>query len=230
MLDGDGMSVRRILLAAGLALGILGSGPASAQFFFRSADLSGARVTGAEPGIVGSDMPDATPDELRAALVWNLRSALNVAALQCYFEPTLLTHNNYVALLKDHKQELADSYSTLQKYFLRVAPNRREGQAEFDRFGTRVYSGFSTVSAQLSFCQTAASIGHEAVFTQRGHLGDLAQARMRELRNSLVPVGEQAFTPERISPQIGLPPFPPFGEERCWRRHRTYRWDRCGAF
>ncbi|WP_109808558.1 hypothetical protein [Sphingosinithalassobacter portus] len=224
------MSVRRIVIAIGLAAGIFASAPASAQFFFRSADLTGARVTGAEPGIVGSDLPEATPEELRAALVWNLRSALNVAALQCYFEPTLLTHANYVALLRDHRQELADSYATLQKYFIRVAPNRREGQTEFDRFGTRVYSGFSTVSAQLNFCQTAASIGHQAVFTPRGKLGDLAHDRMRELRNSLIPVGDQAFTPERINPSISLPPFPPFTDERCWRRGHTYRWDRCGNF
>ncbi|QIG79118.1 hypothetical protein [Stakelama tenebrarum] len=224
------MSVRRFLLAVGLALGLFGAAPASAQFFFRSADLSGARVTGAEPGIVGSDLPGATAEELRAALVWNLRSALNVAALQCYFEPTLLTHENYAALLRDHERELAESYETLRRYFIRVAPSRRAGQTEFDRFGTRVYSGFSTVSAQLSFCQTAASIGHQAVFTEKGQLGDLAQERMRELRNSLIPVGDQAFTPERINPSIGLPPFPPFAEERCWRRHRTYRWDRCGPF
>jgi len=221
------MLVSRILVTLAAAAAFFGATPASAQFFFKSADLSGPSVTGAEPGMTGPELPQASPDELRAALVWNLRAALNVAALQCQFEPTLLTLNNYNALLQDHKHELKSSYDTLERYFVRNASNRREGVSELDKFGTRVYSGFSTVSAQLTFCQTAAAIAHDAIFTQPGGLGDLAKARMRELRNSLVPWGEQAFPPHQGAP-IALPRMPEFGNDRCWRRNGEYHERRCG--
>src|SRR3546814_6071052 len=79
------MSMLRILTAAAAAIMIFSATPASAQFFFTSRDLSGPRVVGDEPGI-GQALPGATPAELRAEMVWTLRAAMNVAALQCEFE------------------------------------------------------------------------------------------------------------------------------------------------
>jgi hypothetical protein len=208
------MHVLRTLAALAAAALTLAAVPASAQFYFKSHDLSGPPVTGAEPGIVGQALPGATPAELRAALVWNLRAALNVAALQCQFEPTLLTVPNYNKLIRDHGTELDTSYATLTGYFMRTAPNKKAGQSALDQFGTRVYSGFSTIQAQYSFCQTANAIGNEALFAPRGHLGELAEQRMRQLRNSLIRWGEQQFT---YSPYL---PFrtPQFGNKKCWKR------------
>ena len=220
------MLVKRIAAALFAALAMAAATPASAQFFLKSPDLSGPPVTGAEPGIVGADLPRATPQELRAALVWNLRAALNVAALQCQFAPTLLTLPNYNALLTNHGQELASAHGTLESYFVRVAPNRRAGQTRLDQFGTRIYSGFSTVQAQYTFCQAAGSIGHQALFTPRGQLGDLAARRMSELRNSLVPARDQVYTQFLPAP-ILMPRMPNAAEERCWRRDR-YNTRRCG--
>lgn len=221
------MVVRRIVFAVIGGLGLLASVPASAQFFLKPANLAGARVTGDEPGMTGPALPGATATELRAALVWNLRAALNVAALQCQFEPTLLTVPNYNGIIKDHAIELSASYSTLEKYFVRTNKDKKAGQTELDKFGTRVYSGFSTVSGQLSFCQTANDIGHEALFVKRGALGDLAELRMRELRNSLSPWGEQArgrdFRVEVIRPRA----FPPFANEKCWKKD-SYDAKKCG--
>ena len=74
------MTVLRTMFLLAAAIGFLAASPASAQFFFKSRDLTGTPVTGSEPGILPS-MPGATPDELSAGLVWELRSALNVAAL-----------------------------------------------------------------------------------------------------------------------------------------------------
>jgi hypothetical protein len=222
------MLVPRIVFALATAAGLLVAAPASAQFFMKPVDLSGERVTGVEPGIVGPALPDATAAELRAALVWNLRAALNVAALQCQFEPTLLTLTNYNAILRDHSNELKTSYATLEKYFTRVAGNnKRVGQTELDRFGTRVYSGFSTVSAQLTFCAVAGSIGHQALFLKPGALGDLAQARMRELRKSLVPWGEQQFYGIRLRPNATHQPMPPFANDKCWKKNE-YIVKKCG--
>lgn len=224
------MLVPRIVFALAMAAGTMVSSPASAQFFMKPVDLAGERVTGGEPGIVGPALPEASPQELRAALVWNLRAALNVAALQCQFEPTLLTLTNYNAILRDHGNELKTSYATLEKYFTRVARNNKKvGQTELDRFGTRVYSGFSTVSAQLTFCTAASSIGHQALFLKPGALGDLAEARMRELRKSLTPWGEQQFWGMQLSPVTVRQRMPPFADPKCWKDDQ-YLEKKCGPF
>lgn len=222
------MSVSRIIMALSGAALLFAAAPASAQFFIKPADLTGPRVTGTEPGITGPELPGATPDELRAALVWNLRAALNVAALQCQFEPTLLTLHNYNGLLNDHQVELRKAYLVLEGYFVRMNKKvKKVGQTELDRFGTRVYSGFSTVSGQLSFCQTAADIAHVAIFTRPGGLTDLAQSRMRELRESLRGWGEQAF-PRNYSYRMALGRTPPFGNIECWKDNR-YVAKKCGV-
>ena len=177
--------------------------------------------------MTGPALPGATATELRAALAWNLRAALNVAALQCQFEPTLLSVDNYNSLIKDHAIELRDSYATLEKYFERAYKNKKQGQLELDKYGTRIYSGFSTVQGQLSFCQTAAAIGHDAVFVKPGKFGDLAQDRMKELRASLGPWGEQ-YRPSGyiITGMYGVK-MPPFGNEKCWKKGQ-YQVKKCG--
>lgn len=220
----------RFLIALALGGGLLAATPASAQFYLKPASLAGAPVSGAEPGVTGPTLDRAKPEELRAALVWNLRAALNVAALQCQFEPTLFTLDNYNVLLKNHAAELTSAYSTLEKYFHRIAPNKRAGQLELDRYSTRVYSGFSTVGGQLSFCQTAGSIGRDAFFHKRGDIGTLAQNRMRELRASLQPWGEQ-YRPGGNRPHlfdVRFDKLPDFANKRCWKKD-VYNSKRCGA-
>lgn len=210
------MTIVRIMASLLLAAGLFAGSPASAQFFLKSPDFHGAPVTGMEPEL-GMPMPGATPAELRAGLVWNLRAALNVAALQCDFSPMLLTVDNYNAILLDHKGELKGAYDTLTAYFARVSKTKAAGQAAFDRFGTRTYSNFSSVSSQYGFCQTASKIGREAIFAPRGQLGDVAINYMRELRNSLVPYGEQQFPRAFYSrTYLFLPDFQP----SCWRKER----------
>ncbi|MES2986978.1 MAG: hypothetical protein V4808_03640 [Pseudomonadota bacterium] len=222
------MLVSRIVLALAVESALFAAAPASAQFFLKPATLNSARVTGTEPGITGPALPGATSNELRAALVWNLRAALNVAALQCQFEPTLMTLDYYNATLKDHSNELRDSYAVLEKYFVRSSASKKAGQTELDKFGTRVYSGFSTVGGQLSFCQTAGSIGRDALFTGRGKFGELAEGRMLELRESLRPWGEQYRAP-RYNPTLLYRSMavPPFGNDKCWKRG-MYDTKKCG--
>ncbi|WP_375397256.1 hypothetical protein [uncultured Sphingomonas sp.] len=217
------MSIVRIVAGAAFAFGLIAAMPASAQFFLKPHDFSGTMVRGDEPGIA-YPMPGATEAELRAGLVWNLRSALNVAALQCDFEPSLLTADNYNATLRDHRDELKASFDTLTGYFARAAKGKAAGQKALDTFGTRTYSGFATVSAQYGFCQTASAIGREALFTPRGGLGTVAERRMRELRNSLVPWGEQQF-PRAYSSQIYL--LLPSFDRKCWVKNR-YIAEKCG--
>jgi hypothetical protein len=184
---------------------------APAAFFWKAPDLHGEPVTGAEPGILTGTLPGATPAELRAALVWNLRSGLNVAALQCQFEPTLLTRNQYNAMLDNHREELAKSYQVLSDYFKRT--DRKNAQTKLDQYGTRTYSSFSTVLAQYTFCEAASSIGREAIFAPRGQLYKVAENRMRELRKSLVLAGEQQFRFWYPPMAFTLPPL----DDRCWK-------------
>ncbi|NIJ22954.1 hypothetical protein FHT01_000496 [Sphingomonas japonica] len=219
----------RTLLAAALCMtGALAASPAQAQFFFKSPDLRGPRATGTEPGIVGQTLPDAKPEELRAAMVWNVRAALNVAALQCGFAPTLLTLDNYNSALLDHRDELKASYDTLTGYFKRVNKTTKEAQGALDQYSTRVYQSYSAVAAQLTFCQTAASVGQQVVFAPRGTFGDVAAQRLRELRNSLVLAGEQQFPGGvYIAPKRPLPAN--FADPKCWKRN-VWQNRRCGAF
>ena len=221
------MIVSRFLLASAIALGALSATPASAQFFLAQRDNRGEPVRGDETGI-GVEMPGATAAEQRAALVWNLRAALNVAALQCQFEPSLLTQSNYNIVLTNHKDELKSSYDVLTKYFLRTSKTPKEGQTALDRFGTRTYTGFTTVAAQYGFCQTSAAIAHDAIFAPRGSFYKVAEDRTRELRNSLVPAGEQR-NPRGVlfARQAGVLPRL---DEICWDKKGNWVAKKCGAF
>jgi hypothetical protein len=209
----------------GMAAAAFTASPASAQFFFQSRDYSGTPVRGDEPGM-GTPLPGATPVEVTAGLVWNMRAALNVAALQCQFEPTLLTRENYNAILLDHKDELAATWQTLTKYFARTNKTPKDGQNALDQFGTRTYSGFATVSSQYGFCKTANAIGRDALFQPRGSLATIAQNRMRELRNSLTPYGEQRF-PRYIGwDTVAVPRL----DAICWNKKAEWQIKKCGEF
>ena len=170
-----------IAALAGLALAAPTAAPA--QLFLVPPNYPSGPIDGSDP-LVGLPLPGATPAEYRAHLLWNLRSGLNVAALQCQFSPFLRTVGNYNALLAHHNRELAAAYTTLEGYFRRV--NGRTGPRQFDLYSTQTYNGFSTLNAQVGFCQTASRIGKEALATPKGQFGQLAANRMREFRSSLI--------------------------------------------
>jgi hypothetical protein len=179
---------RRIALAGGALLALAVPAAASAQLFVNEIVFQAGPMEAGDPA-VGIPLPGATPAELRAGMIWNLRAGLNVAALQCQFSPYLRTVSNYNAIIRGtHEAELAAAYNTLQAYFRRVGGAR--GATQFDQYSTRTYNNFSTLQAQVGFCQTAARIGKDALTRSRGQLGTLALARMRELRSSLVPAYE----------------------------------------
>jgi hypothetical protein len=188
--------------------------PAQAQGYWVPPDFSGLPLSGYEPGM-GVALPNATEAEQKAAIVWNMRAGLNVAALQCAFEPTLRTMQNYNALLSDHNAELTSAFNALAAYFKRVNKTAAAGQKALDTFGTRTYSGFSTVRAQVGFCYASSRIGRIALFTPKGRFFTMAKDHLRELRNSLTAQGEQQF---RHRLPYRLAPLPNFGEERCWKK------------
>lgn len=142
-------------------------------------------------------MRDMTPTEERAHQVWSLRAALNVAALQCQFSPFLRTVKNYNQLLPYHAGEFASALKTLNNHFTRHdGPNARTVRQVFDQYTTRTYNSFSTLEAQLGFCGKASDISWEALKTSRGSFGELAAARLPEIRSSLIPVVNPLLIPQ----------------------------------
>ena len=185
---------------------------ASAQLFIAQPDFKASSVEGDDP-LVGLPLPGATPQEYAAHLVWNLRAGLNVAALQCQFSPFLRTVSNYNGLLAHHSKELMSAYNSVGGYFKKKY-GPREGQKRFDDYSTITYNNFSTLQAQYGFCQTAADIAKEALARPKGQLYLTARARMRELRNSLVPVYDRIGI--KYDPYaIRLAAVPSF-QKNCW--------------
>jgi hypothetical protein len=171
-------------IAAAVLAATLGAAPATAQLYISQPDLRASPIEPSDP-LVGLPIPGATAAEYRANLLWNLRAGLNVAALQCQFSDYLRAVPNYNGLLAHHSVELAAAYTTLNAYYKRTLGAK--GQKAFDDFSTITYNGWSTLQAQMIFCQTATNITKTALATPKGRLIDVAQARMRELRNALVP-------------------------------------------
>lgn len=201
---------RRLGLTAATAALLGLCAPAQAYLFWTRPSLSGAPAEGGETGIT-LPMPGAQPAELTANLVWTLRAGLNVAALQCQFAPTLRTVENYNNMLRQHAAELQATYATLTGYFKRVSG--KNWNTALDQYTTRTYNGFSTLRAQMIYCETAASIGRETLESSRGQLGAIAVKRMREFRNSLTPAGDQAFAVQTAGIHMD-----PLVDPRCYNK------------
>lgn len=211
-------------LAGVLSIIIASGDPAAAQFYLKHYDYADAAANNPTSGVAQS-LTGATLAENNAAMVWTMRSALNVAALQCQFEPTLLTQVNYNAMLIDHEAELKDAWTTLSGYFARTNKSARAGQDALDKFGTRTYSSFATVSSQFGFCRTAGAVSRDIVFAPRGQLATIASTRMQELRNSLIPRGEQRFAYRLGFDAAALPRL----DLACWDKGSRWRPQACGS-
>jgi hypothetical protein len=194
-----------------IAATLVPAGGAQAYLYWNRPDFAGPPVRGDEPGIA-LPLPGASPAEIQANLVWTLRAGLNVAALQCQFAPPLMTVRNYNDLLGQHGKELVTAYTALGNYFKRTGG--KAWQRAFDAHTTRTYNGFSTMHAQLGFCETAGAIGRHVLEQPKGKMIAAAQQRLRELRNSLVPRGDTLFSYRPISYRVALPPL----DDRCWKK------------
>ena len=193
-------------LKAAIAMGIgglLAAAPAAGQVLLYDPQFPSGPIDPGDP-LVGVPLPGANAAEQRAHLMWNVRSGLNVAALQCQFSPYLRTVDNYNGVIDHHGAELRQAYATLEGYFRRI--HGRTGPRQFDDYSTQTYNNFSTLHAQLGFCQTAARIGRELLAARRGDFYTIASARMRELRGSLTPAYD-AYTFTRTPIALGSMTF-----------------------
>lgn len=169
----------------------------------RAAVLAGAMLSvGAHPGVAASHLeqvatapepaatvarfavealPGMTDAELKAHTLWTMRSALNVAALQCQFSPYLRATSTYNALLRQHAAELTGAFNAITRYFLRTS-GARTGHRAFDTYATRTNQNWTTFDAQLAFCRAAADVGKRALALPRGAFTDFSVREVPPLR------------------------------------------------
>ena len=103
----------RVSLIALAGLAIMGApAPASAQLFVTDPVYPTGPIEGSDP-LLGIALPGATSAEYHAHLLWNFRSGLNVAALQCQFSPFLRTVDTYNTLINQHAHEFQAAYVDL---------------------------------------------------------------------------------------------------------------------
>jgi hypothetical protein len=204
---------RRALFSLAIAIAPVAAQPAAAQFYWSPPDMSAPPLTDTTAA-TALGLPGATPAEIKAGLAWNMRAALNVAALQCQFEPTLLTVGNYNAMIAHHDAELDAAQATLLGYFQRTVGKGRAGQSAADMYNTRIYSGYSTVQAQKGFCQEAAVVGRQAIFADRGTLNEVGRVGLPSIKKALVLAGEQFYGTPGYDYVVALPSFDP----KCWKK------------
>lgn len=171
-------SVLRLALAMACALGLTAE--------------AGAQAPPSAP------LPGLNSKEELADKIWTLRAGLNVAALQCQFSPFLAAVPTYNALLRQHSDELADSFKTMTGYFVR-SQGPKVGQRAFDTYATRTNQSWATFDAQYSFCNAAAMVGRRALGVPKGKFGEFAQTELAMLRESLK---VNLDAPEATSPKL----------------------------
>ena len=152
-------------------------------------------------------LKNPTPAEREANAVWNIRAALNVAALQCQFSPFLRTVKTYNSFLQAHSEELSRAQATMVGHFKRTDGAR--ALTSFDMYTTRTYNSYSTLDAQYAFCNAAGIVGRRALAVPKGKLGGVALTHGPEIRSAL---SYQALSPALtvvIPDPVVVPPLVP---------------------
>jgi hypothetical protein len=134
-----------------------------------------------------------TTAEQKAEAVWRTRAALNVAALQCQYDPALNTVANYNQFAKQHKAGLDEARSRMESSF-----RRRYGKAwasRFDQYNTKTYNSLSATNAQVAYCTKMADVGTRALAAAPEGLTDLALLSLPEI---------EALFPKPVAPPVQI--------------------------
>lgn len=100
--------------------------------------------------------------------LWNLRSGLNVAALNCQRAQHAALVDNYRTLLKRHSRELARANTALASEYRKAhGSSFRNVQ---DSYMTRVYNYFALPPTMPQFCDVALELSHEVAQIAPGQL------------------------------------------------------------
>jgi hypothetical protein len=121
-----------------------------------------------------------TAAEKRAEAAWKLRAALNVAALQCQYNPSLKAVDNYNSFVKLHKNELDAARSTMESNY-----RRRFGKGwagAFDRYNTKNYNSWSATDIQVAFCTKMGDVGSKVLAMETGAVAAYAETAVPEIR------------------------------------------------
>jgi hypothetical protein len=152
-------------------------------------------------------LKNPTPADREASAVWNIRAALNVAALQCQFSPFLRTVKTYNSFLQAHSEELSRAQATLIDHFKRASGAK--AQTNFDMYTTRTYNSYSTLDAQYAFCEAAGIIGRRALAVPKGKLGETALAHYPQIRAALSYAALSPALTFIVPDPIAVPPLVP---------------------
>ncbi len=110
-----------------------------------------------------------------AQTVWNLRSAYNVAALNCQTPAHAAMAANYGAFLKSHARELSATNRTLDSEFRqKYGPGFKDVR---DRYMTQVYNYFAMPPVLPRFCDAAFNVSTALTTVPVGGL-DVAAANL----------------------------------------------------
>ncbi|MFS0736240.1 SPOR domain-containing protein [Sphingomonas sp. 1P06PA] len=105
--------------------------------------------------------------------LWHLRSALNVAALNCDAATAPGLVAGYNALLKDRRSILAKAYAAEQRRF--------SDPRALDLHMTRLYNYFAQPGGTRGFCPVASAVAEEARATAPGALPAFAGSAINRL-------------------------------------------------
>ena len=117
-----------------------------------------------------------------AQTTWNMRSALNVAALNCLDPKYTGLVENYGAMLKNNARELSATNRALQSEFRqRYGGTYRDVQ---DSYMTQVYNYFALPPAKGAFCDVAFAVSQEVLTVPRGDLEVFAASALPRIEGA----------------------------------------------
>ena len=117
-------------------------------------------------------IPQVAPDGVRqtvnayvtpAQATWNVRSAFNVAALNCLAPQHANILENYKVFLENFDKPLDKANDKVEAEFRDKYGDRRTGRAELDNYMTKVYNYFTMPPAKQAFCDAALELSNESV-------------------------------------------------------------------
>ena len=103
-----------------------------------------------------------------------MRSALNVAALNCLSPEHANILPNYKLFLENFDGKLDDAQDKVEAEFREKYGDRRTGRAELDNYMTKVYNYFTLPPAKEAFCDAALEMSNESVMVAPADLGSFS--------------------------------------------------------
>ncbi|WP_164117513.1 hypothetical protein [Sphingorhabdus sp. Alg239-R122] len=113
--------------------------------------------------------------------LWHLRSALNVAALNCVEPRHYQLASDYNTFLKTHKSQLSKANRAIESKF------RRENGSNYrrvrDTHSTRVYNFFSLPPVKSEFCNVSIGVARQLTLTPKDQLTGYAYIGLTEIED-----------------------------------------------